>query len=422
MHLFISLAIFTLSNSFFYLFSWSQIHGIFNTSDIGLFLIAFSLPIAFFRCREKRILANSVSMLICFQLLYCVFHIFFVVARFNYSLFNAIVASRSFLYYCSFFVFLLLIDTRKKAVKTLGAMNLLLLLIMALSVVNYAGPTIFYHEWAAGHAERADIKRAFIPGMPVMSMMAIWAISCAYTTRHAKLSWNVQSLLYTAAHVFRQSRMRLFGVLACLLGMGLYQRKFLMTAAALGLIGATSLGLAEIFSVDILGKNVELTITDISKSSGTYEVRRQFIMESMKEFMESPIIGTGGSAIRPFEGAYKGISQREFQKYLILGKQTDIGILNWIKDFGLIGLAWFVVFFMVLFRLARHALKNPDEDRRLSLFSAFFLLFVLVTSGTLEHLINSSTIPPVMFISALLVRMRLGWRKEEQACPAHLQP
>jgi hypothetical protein len=403
MYLVLSLSIFTLSNSFFYLFWWSKVSGVFNTSDIGLFILAASLFFTFLMTPEKRIIRNSISLLIVFQLLFCLFHIYFVVLKYNYSLFNSIVASRSFLYYCSFFLFLLLLDTRRKAVNTLNALN----------VINYFGPTVFHHEWAAGHNARAGVKRAFIPGMSILSMTAVWSFACMYASGFAKMSWNIQSMTYIAGHIFRQSRMRLFGVLLCLLAMGFYQRRFFMLVVALGMVGLSSLILQEVLEVDLLGQNVTLTVEDVTKSKGTFRSRMAFIQEAFKEYMESPIVGTGGSAIRAFRGAYEGVDRQQLQLFHILGKQTDIGILNWVKDFGLVGLAWVITFFTHLSRLALRALRDPAEDRRLALFCAFFLFFVMATSLTLEHLINAETIPPVMFVSAILVRMRLGWREEE---------
>gem|GEM_PF-5527006 len=248
--------------------------------------------------------------------------------------------------------------------------------------------------------------------MPILSMMAIWSFSNMYASGFSKLNWNIYSVAYIIGHIFRQSRMRLFGVLLCLLGISLYQRRFLMIAVALGMVAISSLVLQEVLEVDILGENVTMTVEDISKTKGTFRVRMLFIREALKEYLESPIVGTGGSAIRPFKGAYDDITRQQFQQFSILGKQTDIGILNWVKDFGLLGLAWIVTFFFTLSRLALHALKNPDEDRRLALFCAFFLFFVMATSLTLEHLITSETIPPVMFVSAILVRMRYGWRED----------
>lgn len=424
MHLFITLTIFTLSNSFFYLFWWSKIAGVFNTSDIGLLFLAISLFFVFLFSREKRILLSNISMLIVFHLLFCAFHIYFVVLKFNYSLFNAIVASRSFLYYFSFFLFLLLLDTRKKVITTLNALNILMLVLMALSIINYFGSTIFHHEWAAGHHERAGIKRAFIPGMSILSMMAIWAFSSIYALGFTKIDWSLSSILYIAGHIFRQSRMRLFGVLLCLFGIGIYQRRFLLVTLSVCMVAISSLALQELLQVDVLGKNMTLTIEDITKSQGTFRGRMAFIKEALAEYQESPFFGTGGSAIRPFKGAYDGIPQLQMQQFYILGKQTDIGILNWVKDFGLVGLAWIITFFVLLARLAIRALKDPAEDRRLALFCAFFIFFVIATSLTLEHLINAENIPPVMFASAILVRMRYGWREDMESahCPTDQRP
>lgn len=413
MYLVLTLSIFTLSNSFFYLFWWSKVTGVFNTSDVGLFILAASLFFTFLLSPEKRILQNKISLLIVFQLLFCLFHIYFVVLKYDYSLFNSIVASRSFLYYCSFFLFLLLLDTRQKAVNTLNALNVIMLFLMFLSIINYFGPTIFHHEWATGHNARAGIKRAFIPGMSILSMMAVWSFACMYASGFTKMSWNIHSIAYIAGHIFRQSRMRLFGVLLCLVCMGLYQRRFFMVMAALGMVALSSLALQEVLQVDLLGQNVSMTVEDITKSKGTFQARLAFIKLALEEYMESPIVGTGGSAIRAFRGAYEGVSQQQLQVFHILGKQTDIGILNWVKDFGLVGLAWAITFFTILSRLALRALRDPAEDPRLALFCAFFLFFVLATSLTLEHLINAETIPPVMFVCAILVRMRLGWREED---------
>lgn len=413
MYLFFVITVFTCANNFYNLFSWGKVEGVFNTADVGIvFMLATGFFIFLFS-REKKILANRFTGLILFQMLFCLFHILFVQVRFDYPPTQAVIASRSFLNYFSFFYFLLLLDTPQRIYRVMEVLNWIMIVILVLSVANYFHPFL-YHEWAEGHYERAGVKRGFIPAMSVLSMLGIWSFANMFATAQMELKWRSYSFLYITAHIFRQTRMRIVGILFTLFCLAIYKRNFnsFFLALVIVIIGAVSIN--TFLNTNVLYGNIAVTLEEVSTESGSLGGRFIFaesIWEEMKKSPLAPLVGTGGSAIRPYQKAYKAISDKQFYQYYILGKQSDFGYLNWIKNFGIIGVVWLVSFFYSGWKYFRNATSRKRENEDLALFSGFYLIFVAGTSLTLEHFVVTDKIIPVMLSTAILVRLNFGWRE-----------
>ena len=295
----------------------------------------------------------------------------------------------------------------------MGVLNWIMVGVLALSVVNYYQP-IFHHPWAEGHYERAGIKRAFIPAMSVFSMLGVWSLANMFATGPRKIRWSGYSALYIAAHIFRQTRMRLAGILAVLFCLALYKKQFTRLTISLMLLGLGAMAINSMLQTDVLSSNIAVTREEISEKKGSWGGRLVFAQEISKELNDSPLFilsGTGGSAIRPYAGAYDSISKSRFSQYYILGKQSDLGYLNWLKNFGLIGIAWLMFFFHGAWKYFRKAIAHKDQNEGLALFGGFYFLFVAGTFVTLNHFVIADKILPVMLAAAILVRLDFGWKE-----------
>lgn len=411
MYKIIIVCIFILANNIFFLFPWSKIDGKFNSADLGIVWIVFWFIILMFKKRSN-ILLNPISYFLIFQLFFCLFHIGFVVVKFDYPVIEAIIASRSYLYYLSFFVFLLLIDSKEKLYSIMSLLFIVSMIVFALSIINYCCIVMFYHPWAEGHYERSGITRAFVPGMEMFSMLAIWSFVNSYSSYFCieKIKWGFKSILLFAVHVFRQSRVEFVGILFSIFLISLLYKKYKVIFVYILIASISLLSILFIYDIDIVGGNVELTTKEIQESKGSFGGRLIFLEKSLEALMESPIVGTGGSAIRAFRGAYQFISDSKFQKYYTLGKQSDIGLFNWLKNFGLIGLLWGIGFGSWLFISSYKSMRDTKYSA-ISVYCFVHLCFFLITSITHEHLINYYKIPPVMFCSAIIVRLKYGFNK-----------
>ena len=105
MYLLIGFLLITSVNNFYFLFPWSKIPGKFNTIDIGIGLLGICLSYLLFKSANLRYLRNPFTILIISLMFMVLFNIFYARYRYDISYFNAIIASRYYLYYFSFFYF-----------------------------------------------------------------------------------------------------------------------------------------------------------------------------------------------------------------------------------------------------------------------------------------------------------------------------
>jgi len=416
MYFILFLLILTSANNFYFLFPWSKIDGSFNTIDIGLFMLAVSLVWLFFRKQHIRVFSNVFSVYLIFLLFMVVFHIFYANLRFSLSYFDSIISSRYNFYYFSFFFFLYVFESPEKFRRALHFMSYISIIIVGLSVVNYFGPVIFYHKWAEGHYERMGIKRAFIPNMSMISFCAVWSFSDLFSRGTLSLSAGWKSAVMFAAHIFRQTRMRLLSILFVITMMTITKGK-LKKSLAVGVVVA--LGAGVIFTAlktNLLFELFESSYHDVTQKEGTWGGRMEYIGWNIKELMKSPIVGTGSSAVRASEKAYKNLPAAKKEYFRLLGKQTDLGYVIFIRNFGLIGLIWLVGYLFTASRRSWILMRLcKDKNADLASFCFFYMVFVLLSSVTL----NNFTLPDRVFLNCFVLALiiRLG-----QDCRETMEP
>ena len=214
------------ANHFFFLGPWWYRSGVFNVADIGNAMIILGVGVLFVFSVDRRIFWNAISALIVLYMGLVVLSI--VLASINYpqSLYDGLVGTRHQFYFLSFFLFLSILQGAEEMKKFLDILVVVSIAITILSVINYFGPVIFSHRWAAGHGVRAGAKRAYIPGMEVVAVATLWSfIRWINGSRKSERRKSMGATIFLlAATFFRQTRMRILSM-AVVVVAGLIMKK-----------------------------------------------------------------------------------------------------------------------------------------------------------------------------------------------------
>jgi O-antigen ligase len=291
------------------------------------------------------------------------------------------------------------------------------LVLVVLGIVNYFGPTIFSHKWAEGHGIRSGILRAYIPGMPVITLATIWAFT---KWLESGQGWESRkSLLATifllGALLFRQTRMRIISVAVVVWAALLVRRKWkplvvflLISVAALAIMNVTT-------EKNVLIGAFSTAFTDVADNTGTYPGRYNQLVADLREFKRHPWMGSGAGAVRsPTE---IGGSRFQYSMQLLTTK-SDLGYSSWLSSYGLVGVVWFFLFFYVQFSMVRKVLKRAvGEDNILAHFAMSYLIYELVSFITLPHLMHPESIILNTLVAAIIVR--LYYKTQDVAAAEH---
>ncbi|MBI5557985.1 MAG: O-antigen ligase family protein [Deltaproteobacteria bacterium] len=394
------------ANEFLNFGSWWHVQGKFNVADLGNMLVWLGVIWMILRKRGiQKELRDPLSWLIIVYLFFVGFQIGLGSLYYNQPLVQSILGARHQFYFFSFFLFLQLLDTPARIRMLLNWVTVIALIAVLLGLVNYFGPTILSHKWAEGHRIRSGISRGFLPGMPIISFAVIWEMT-KWTEGGAKNKFSfLWGWLLIGAHFFRQSRMRVFGVVAVLAGLLFFKRKFrhLIITACIAVIG--------IVAVDhYLPENLILNLftgaaEDVAEGSGSWRGRLMQLETDFIEFKEHPIIGSGASTIRlDSDSGYGSTIQGEMYE---LAYKDDLGYTHWIKSYGLVGLGWLVSFFFLLWHYARKTVRMADkEHKEITIFSVSFVVFIIGTFITLNHMMFPHSIVLVSLVAAIIIRMK----------------
>jgi O-antigen ligase len=402
--LFLLLLVFT-SSQFFNIGSWWYRSGVFNIVDVGNALIWVGVLFAFSFSVDRKKFWNPISLLIVFYILFVLFTV--VLARFNYgqSFFDGLVAVRHQFYYLMFFLFVTVLKDTDKLRRFLDVLVVLSLVLVVLGIVNYFGPTIFSHKWAEGHGIRSGILRAYIPGMPVITLATIWAFT---KWLESGRGWEGRkSLLATifllGALLFRQTRMRIISVAVVVWAALLVRRKWKRLVVFL-LISVAALAIMNVATEkNVLVSAFSTAFADVADNTGTYPGRYEQLVADLREFTRHPWMGSGAGAVRSPTAI--GGSRLQFSMQLLTAK-SDLGYSSWLSSYGLVGAVWFFLFFYVQFFMVLKVLKRAvGEDNILAHFALSYLVFELVSFITLPHLMHPESIILNMLVATIVVRL-----------------
>jgi len=388
----------------FYVVPWAFIRGVFDISDVALVLVWLGLPVAVMWKKQIKILVNPISWMVIAYLLLVGVHIAFAAIHYNQTILNGFIAVRGQLFYLSFFVFCLLLDKTKKTIILLNLITIIALVVLSLSVLNYFGLSIFHHWRVEGwHEIRSGIRRAYIPGMSLLNFALLWQFIRWLKGEKNKRHYLAGStLLLLAGHFFHQSRGQIWGLLGATVVILFLTRKYrhfiLICCAGIVAAGVASVTMEE----NIVLNPFTTTVDDLSKGAGTVRGRFDQIITDLNEFRQHPWVGSGLIAVR----FSKYESDRRMARAMG-GKvrKQDLGYTHWMKMYGLVGIIWLAGFIWLLWRRGRWALRSAEEQQRcVALFAVAYLVFVIVSSVTLNHFMIPERIILLCLTAAIVVR------------------
>lgn len=382
--------------------AWWHVEGVFNVADLGNALVWLGVFCILITGRGKAIPKTALTWLIPFYLFFVCIQIALGSLYYNQPLFSSVVGTRHQFYFLSYFLFLALLDSPDRIRAVLGAITIIALVAVALGLINYFEGTILHHKWAAGHGIRSGIERAYLPGMPIISFAFVW-VFCRWGESPAKNKRaGVLSAVLLAAHFFRQSRMRIIGALLVAIGLLISRRRYKALAAS-SVVGLVALVGVEFMMEENLVLSLFTSVSeDVEKDSGSWAGRVAQMDVAWEEFTKHPYLGSGASTLRADSQQF-GYGREEIEA---LAAKADLGYMNWAKAYGIVGMLWLIAFFFMLFMRARKAIRrNGILNRDITSFGMTFLMFIVTTFVTLNHMMQAQSIILVCMSAAIIVRM-----------------
>lgn len=369
----------------------AHIQGVFNVSDVGNALIGIGLIIMLLRSKNLAILKNPISLLILIYFLIISVQLALSMFYYKQKLLDGAIAARDQFYYASFFLFLLLLNDSSKIIKFLNSLSLISIFLIVLAVINYFGPTIFYHKYAEGHGVRSGITRAFVPAMQLISFVTLWEF-CKWFNNKMDKKLGITAGFLLGAHFLRQTRGRIIPLFFIMFSLLFLKGKFKHATLAI-VIGGIAVGIAQItMKQNVLISSFESSIEEVSEGEGTWDARLMQISADIEQFMKHPIMGSGLSVMRL---APDMMGERDVQAFKMVGGggRVDVGFTGWLQFYGIVGLIWLVFFFSTVWFLGRKALHQAVGDQQtIVLFGLSYMSFVMLSFITLNHLMHPSGI------------------------------
>lgn len=397
------LVIIALSMDVFTLLPTDIIHQQFKLVDVGLLLMVTVVIAGVLS--GKIILSDffrGVGLLITAFLCYLLFQITLASFNYNQSLLNGFIGSRHQQYYLCYFVFLAYLRTPLEYYRFINILSYVATAVIFISILNYIFPVFFYHKWGLGHGERSGIVRAFIPGMYLISFIAVWE-GAKWIEGERSMGARTKVAFFLATHVFRQTRARLIGILISYLAMFVIRRKFVHVVGIFFLVFVGTLYLVATQKENQWVNLLTSSYSDISEGSGSWRARQLQIEYAMEEFYRNPLTGSGGVALRP-EYADTGLSAIAV---VMLVQKADLGYVHFLKSYGVIGAIWLFAFFVILLLKSHRLFRSSDfQIRLMGLFGLAYIFYVIVTAITINHFMHVDGIVLLMLLAALLTRVR----------------
>lgn len=396
--------ILVLTYKLFSLVPWAVVPGAYNISDLALILIWVVLGWSLLKGKNLSCLHNPVSWFVLSYIFLVSLHISLAAFYYDQPVMQGVIAARRQYYYVVFFIYMLLLDDDEKTIRILDWFSYAALLALVASVINYFGPTILYHEKAEGWGVmRAGIERAFIPGIQLIGFAFIWQFSkwAMTTSSKERTVAGILSVLFMGGRFFHQSRGGIFGVVIAALAVLLLGRKY-KEIAAVAFISVFAIGMAQV----LMEENIFLLpftsgLEDVSHGTGTVEARLLQVDAALQEFKEHPWIGSGLVAIRI------GEVTRNKSEMAELTYKSDLGYIHWLKNYGLVGAVWLTGFLWLLLSMGWQAAKQTGRQYyMLDIFCLVYVLYVVVTLVTLNHLMYPERILLLLMVAAILVRRK----------------
>ena len=392
------LLIIAFANELFWL-APSRLPGGIHTNDIGILLIGTGIVFYIVKGRLIGTLANFFTWYVVFYLLLVLAQVAVASLKYSQPIIDGVIAGRDQLYYLSFPLFLLALTDLDKVMVFMKALSTVAVVIVVLSVFNYFGPVIFVHRLAEGWGERSGIVRAFVPGMGVLVIAALWQF-WSYLKDNRLLSVNLAMFLVIyGGLIFRQTRARLIAVSVILALMMVAKRRYRMLAAAMAIVVlvilVTLLGAGS--SENMIFNLFVSAYSDIAEGEGTWAGRMEQIAQSWDVFIHNFFTGSGGLVIRGTVG-YSG-----FGELLWVAIGQDLGYWIWFKYFGFWGILYLFALVIGFYYYARRCGQFGDAAY-VGQFATYHFACILISLVTLNYLNSRDGIVMMCLTWALIVK------------------
>lgn len=396
------LLLITIIFNVFYLIPWAFIPGVFNIEDVGIVLLGIGLIVAVFKGKKLSILTNPISWLIFLYFCLIGVHVALATIYYDQSIINGVIAVRKQLFYLSFFLFLLKLDSFEQIISLLNFLSIIAVLVLFLSILDYLGLTLFHHlraeDW---EVYRSGIKRAFIPGMPLLNFCLIWQL-CRWLHNKKDNFAAAVTLILLGGHIFHQSRGQIIGFIGVMVVVFLLTRNYKKLAFIGVVVGLAAIVAGVSMEENIVIAPITTTVEDISKGTGTVRGRLEQIKIDIIEFKEHPWIGSGLIAIRTSKFSNNPRIAAEMKAK---ARKADLGYSHWLKMYGMAGVIWLAGLYYYLGTIASRAYRVSIGDSRIiSLFCIGYLTFIVISAVTLNHFMRSERIILLCLMSAILCR------------------
>lgn len=365
--------------------------------DIGLVLICFGLAYQILSKRPNMaLLSNAFTWLFLVYLLLVMTQVALAAINYDQSLLSGLSAVRQQFYYLSFFLFLFVLRTPEEIYNFMNILNVVALIVVVLAVVDYFGVKLFHSQFADEITIRSGIERAEIPAMSLISIVFLWNMArWSFPVEASSTRWSrMLAIVFLGAHFFRQSRVRLFSILVASLWQLVVRGKYTVLVG-IGVVGLAAVLIASFTMETNLFLNPFVTgVEDVSEQTGTVVGRLAQLETDIEIFKEYPYFGGGTVALAPDDGSFSNIARK-----------ADLGYTHWLKHYGMLGIAWLLLFLLTLFLYTRKLQKVlPSKYRAIAAFSSSYLIFFTVSFVTLNHLMFRDSILLMCLYCAILVR------------------
>lgn len=394
--------------NFFYLVPNQQITK--AAPDAGLMVLFIYL---FYQLVLER---TNYSRLNTFIIWYVFYYLLLVVIQasiasffYDQSVLDGLIVARNQFHYL--LVFCLAIDFKqdKDIENFMGALSIVAVFLFYLALINYFGPTIFNHRWGDGQGIRSGVVRAYLPGMEIFVVVAIWQLNRLLNSKVLLKSALFFLFVVFAALLFRQTKMHIVATSFVCALMLLYHRRFgILTIGAgilvvVGLVTSIQTGNNIVFN--IFTTAIENVIAPEDDERSTWDARLEQVDEAISVVEKTFLTGSGGIVLREVDdGSFT-------YKLHNIRRGMDLGYFVWIKFYGLPGVILMLTLYFYVIAMWFKA-KNSDvlEGKYIADFALFHFIAIMISMLTIGYF----TIPGPMALLCIALAVTLHKARERK--------
>jgi hypothetical protein len=278
-------------------------------------------------------------------------------------------------------------------------LTVLSVVLIAVALINYLGPTILHHKWAEGHGVRSGITRALVPGLGIILFTGLWHL-VRYVEENKPSLWPLAYFLLTYGLViFRQTRGRIIALTAAVVLLLFNHRRFKLLGGMVVLIAIVTAPLSLIMEKNIILDLFGQAYEDMAENTGTWRARKLQIEDDWEVFKEHPYFGNGGIVLRL--GGETGV--RKTGEVVFAAYGADLGYMHWLKFFGITGVVWMVLFIAMFYSRLVRIMKYPDTDKVMAKFSGYLFTYMVIAEVTLDFFTGPSGILMMCMTVAIML-------------------